>query len=82
MNCRNMSAQVPALDVDNNPNVTICLTAAQDVARFVTRSIDLQQWPPELRMCGQRLLVKDLTTLVQRLKGPYTRAIYGKDDDS
>lgn len=69
MNCRNMSAQVPAWDANNNPNVTICLTAAQDVARFVTRSIDLRQWPPELRMCGQRMAVKDLVALVQRLKG-------------
>lgn len=69
MDCRNMSAQVPAWDADNNPNVTICLTAAQDVARFVTRSIDLKQWPSELRMCGQRMAVKDLVALVQRLKG-------------
>jgi hypothetical protein len=69
MNCRLMEAQVPAYDDDNDSNVTICMTAAQDVARFVTRAIDLQQWPAELRMCGHRVLVKDLVATVSRLKG-------------
>lgn len=69
MNCRTMHAKVPAYDADENMTVTICMTAAQDVARFVTKAIDLPQWPAELRMTGQRLLVKDLVELVQRLKG-------------
>ncbi|KAK3722397.1 hypothetical protein LTR37_002388 [Vermiconidia calcicola] len=69
MDCRNMSAQVPAYDAENNPNVVICMTAAQDVARFVTKAVDMKQWPAELRMCGQRILVKDLVAAVQRLKG-------------
>ena len=63
MNCRNMDAKVPAYDNQNNSNVTICITAAQDVARFVTKALDLQQWPSELRMTGQRVLVKDLVSL-------------------
>ena len=69
MNCRIMDAQVPAYDADNIPNVTVCLTAAQDVGRFVTKAIDLKQWPEELRMCGQRVAVKDLVASVQTLKG-------------
>jgi len=69
MNCRTMEAQVPCYDANDDPNVTICLTAAQDVARFVTKALDLPQWPPEMRMCGQRIAVKDLVLLVQRLKG-------------
>ena len=83
MNCRNMSAKVPAYDSGNNLNVTICISAAQDVARFVTKAIDLPQWPPELQMAGQRVLVKDLVTLVQRLKGIYlpsaeaSQSLYG-----
>lgn len=68
LDCRNMHAQVPAYDVNNNPNVTICLTAAQDVARFVTRAIDLPEWPSELRMYGQRIAVKDLVATIQHLK--------------
>lgn len=73
MDCRNMRAQVPAYDVNNNPNVSICLTAAQDVGRFVTRAIDLPQWPTELRMYGQRIAVKDLVATIQRLKRTLSR---------
>ncbi|KAK3052402.1 hypothetical protein LTR09_006612 [Extremus antarcticus] len=69
MNCRTMEAQVPAYDAENNSDVAICMTAAQDVGRFVTKAIDLKQWPAELRMCGQRILVKDLVATVSRLKG-------------
>lgn len=71
IDCRNMTAQVPAYDSNNSPTATICMTAAQDVARFVTLALDLCTWPPELRMYGQRVLVKDLVTQVQRLKGTY-----------
>jgi len=71
MNVRQMTAQVTAYDADKKPTVTMCLTAAQDVARFVTKSIDLKQWPSELRMCGQRIAVKDLVALVQCLKGAF-----------
>jgi hypothetical protein len=39
-----------------------------DVARFVTKAIDLPNWPPELRMAGERVTVHNLTILVQRLK--------------
>ena len=71
MNCRAMHAQVPAYDTENNLNVTICITAAQDVARFVTKAIDLRQWPAELRMYGQRVLVRDLVLSAQTMKGEY-----------
>ncbi|KAK4896133.1 hypothetical protein LTR27_005990 [Elasticomyces elasticus] len=69
MNCRTMSAQAPAYNANNMPNVTICITAAQDVGKFVTKALDMPQWPPELRMCGQRIEVKDLVGMVQRLRG-------------
>jgi len=69
MNCRTMEAQVPCYDANDDPNVTVCLTAARDVGRFVTKAIDLPQWPAELRMCGERMTVVDLVQLVQRLKG-------------
>jgi len=71
MNCRTMEAQVPAYDADNNSQVAICMTAAQDVGRFVTKAIDMKQWPAELRMTGQRMFVKDLVATVARLKGMF-----------
>jgi hypothetical protein len=42
-----------------------------DVARFVTKAIDLPSWPPEFRMCGERVTVHNLTILVQRIKSTY-----------
>ncbi|KAK3673390.1 hypothetical protein LTR78_006623 [Recurvomyces mirabilis] len=69
MNCRTMSAQAPAFDANNLPNVTICMTSAQDVAKFVTKALDMPRWPSELRMCGERITVKDLIATVQQMKG-------------
>jgi hypothetical protein len=47
-----------------------------DVARFVTKAIDLPNWPPELRMCGERVTVHNLTILVQRLKSTGITPLY------
>ena len=69
MNCRRMYAQAPIFDSNSTDNVTICLTSVHDVARLVTKAIDLRQWPEVLRMRGERIRVKDLVELVQRLKG-------------
>lgn len=69
INCRSLDAQVP--DSEDSPQVAICMTAAQDVAKFVTKAIDLPQWPAELRMCGQRVLVKDLVTTIQSWRGEH-----------
>lgn len=76
MNCRLMTAQAPAYDHNNEPNATICMTAAQDVARFVTQSLDLRTWPSELRMHGQRIQVKDFVLQVQRLTGTFVIALW------
>lgn len=73
MNCRTMSAQAPAFDGNNLPNVTICMTSAQDVAKFVTKALDMPQWPSELRMCGERITVKNLVATVQTMKGESAR---------
>ena len=76
MNCRNMHAKVPVYDGENNPTVTICMTAVRDVARFVVKALDLPQWPAELRITGQRVLVKDLVEFVQRLKGTVATSMH------
>ena len=69
VNCRNMSAVIPAWDANNSPNVRICITAAQDVAKFVTRALDLRLWPSELRMYGDRVKLTDLVLAIQQMKG-------------
>lgn len=66
-----MLANVPAYDTNGNQDVTICLTAAQDIARFVTRAIDLPEWPAEFKIYGYRTRVKDLAMHIQQLKGMF-----------
>lgn len=75
MDCGNMTAESPALGSSNQPDVTICMTSIRDVARFVTKAIDLPTWPLELRMCGERVTVHNLTVLVQRLRSKITHSI-------
>lgn len=54
-----------------NMSLTLSVHFA-DVARFVTKAIDLPTWPPELRMCGERVTVHNLTILVQRIKSMHS----------
>lgn len=74
LDCRSFTAQVLTYDSNDSADVTICMTALQDVARFVTRALDLPFWPSELRMCGERIRVRDLVHSVQRLMGEHSLA--------
>ncbi|QIW94880.1 hypothetical protein AMS68_000398 [Peltaster fructicola] len=69
MNVRNMTAQIPAVDGQGQANVAICMTSLQDVARFVTKAVDMPRWPRELCMSGERVPVLALVAVVERLKG-------------
>jgi len=71
----NMSAQAPAYDMHNQPSVTICMTSAANVARFVTRAIEMPRWPAELRMSAERLTVQQLLLLVKHLKSTFFRVL-------
>jgi hypothetical protein len=75
MDCARMTAESPALGPSNQPDVTICMTSIRDVARFVTKAIDLPTWPLELRMCGERVTVHNLIVLVQRLRSKFGRLV-------
>ena len=57
-----------------NMSLTLSVHFA-DVARFVTKAIDLPTWPPELRMCGERVTVHNLTILVQRIKSMHSKSL-------
>ena len=66
---RQMQAQVPYTN-STGQEVTLCLTAASDVGRFVTRSLELQQrWPPELIMHGERVSTYELLSMIARARG-------------
>lgn len=75
LDCRQMSAQAPMFNAGNQ-HVTLCMTSILDVARFVTKAIDLPTWPAELRMHGERLTVRNLVAMVQTLKREHIRCQY------
>ncbi|KAM0719648.1 hypothetical protein Q7P37_003779 [Cladosporium fusiforme] len=68
LDCEEMSAEIPAFGATNQPDVMVSMTSVRDVARFVTKAIDLPTWPTELRMSGERINVQNLALLVQKLK--------------
>jgi hypothetical protein len=68
INLRNLTATAPFFNVNDEP-VTMCLTAAQDVARLVVRSLDLRSWPRELVMAGEKLTAAELVTICLRVRG-------------
>jgi nucleoside-diphosphate-sugar epimerase len=64
---RNLEANIP----ENSGDVTVCMTAAHDVARLVVRAISMDNWPRELTMVGERLTVRDIIKTVLRVRGKY-----------
>lgn len=68
--CRNRVSRIPTSDDADKP-VTICITSSEDVAKFVTKALDLPRWPRELRMVGQRMTVTDLVTQAESIIGEF-----------
>jgi NmrA-like family len=68
LNPRDLAGEAAFADHNGEP-VTLCLTAAQDVARLVVRSLDLPVWPAQLYMTGERLTVAELIVTVLRARG-------------
>ncbi|KAF2014777.1 NAD(P)-binding protein [Aaosphaeria arxii CBS 175.79] len=65
---RAMTAEAPVYN-DANELVYLCLTSAHDVGQFVTRALDMAEWPAELTMCGERMSVNDLIEAVRVCRG-------------
>ena len=66
MDVRNRRAQIPH-DSYGQP-ATICMTSAQDVGRFVVAALELQNWPRELRMCGERMNVSEVVRVAEEMR--------------
>lgn len=51
--------------------IHVCLTSANDVARFLVAAIELgpENWPGELRMSGDRLTVSEIVQWAEAVKG-------------
>ena len=60
---RSMRSQIPH-DLAGHPAM-VCMTAAQDIARFVVMALDLPALPTELRMCGSRMKVSDVARVAE-----------------
>jgi len=68
MDLRRMTVNAPAWNAHNH-EVKICLTAAQDVARFVVKALSLSRWPRELRTYTEKMTVTQLVAIVQEVRG-------------
>jgi hypothetical protein len=68
INLRTMQSSAPIYD-KNNQVVTICMTAAEDVARFVVRALDFARWPEEMTIVGERMTVWELVNTAIRVRG-------------
>ena len=63
VNVRSLRSQIPH-DSSGRPAM-VCMTAAQDVARFVVSALDLPDLPTELRICGSRMNVSDVVQVAE-----------------
>jgi len=66
LNVRSMRSQIPH-DASGYPAM-LCMTAAQDVARFLVTALDLPDLPTELRMCGSRMSVSDVVQVAEVMR--------------
>lgn len=66
VNIRLMRSQIPH-DASGHPAM-VCMTAAQDVARYVVTALDLPDLPTELRMCGSRMNVSDVVQVAEVMR--------------
>ncbi|KAI9717678.1 MAG: hypothetical protein M1812_004623 [Candelaria pacifica] len=76
MDIRNSKAQIPHYNAAGQV-VSICLTSAEDVARFIVTALNLPRWPAELRMCGERMSVYDVVRTAEHIQGHhFEKAFY------
>ncbi|KAJ9266187.1 hypothetical protein DTO195F2_1302 [Paecilomyces variotii] len=68
MDIRSMVARIPYFDSAGR-EVRICLTSAQDVARFVVAALELPEWPTEFTMCGERMTLNDVVGVAEHMMG-------------
>jgi hypothetical protein len=65
INVRNLMVSAPR----DGDSITVCMTAAYDVARLVVRALSMDRWPRQLSMVGEKLTVRDIIKTVLRIRG-------------
>ncbi|KAL9111755.1 MAG: hypothetical protein Q9227_003814 [Pyrenula ochraceoflavens] len=68
MDFKGLRAQIPLFN-SLGEEVYVCMTSAQDVARYVVAALDLPSWPTELRLLGDRLSVGEIVQVGEQLWG-------------
>lgn len=68
MNIRTMKAEIPYFNALGEP-VCICMTSAQDLARYIVAALDLPQWTTEFRVCGERMVLGDVVKEAEIMRG-------------
>ncbi|OJD16972.1 hypothetical protein AJ78_02906 [Emergomyces pasteurianus Ep9510] len=68
INVRTMKAEIPYFNVLGEP-VCVCMTSAQDLARYIVAALDLPQWMTEFRVCGERMTLGDVVNEVEIMRG-------------
>lgn len=68
MDIRNRKAHIPFYN-NNGQLVHICMTSAEDVARFLVAALDLPQWPTEFRIQGDRMSVSEIVEIAETMRG-------------
>lgn len=69
-------AQIP-YGTNGQPGI-ICMTSAEDVGKFVALALSLPQWPPELRMRGDRMNISQLVNIAETVRGMKDRHLCAK----
>lgn len=49
--------------------VYVCMTSANDVARFVVAALDLRSWPREFRLRGERMTAASIVAIAEQVRG-------------
>ncbi|KAK2796001.1 hypothetical protein FQN51_009546 [Onygenales sp. PD_10] len=68
MNVRMMTADIPYFNAAGG-TVRVCLTSAQDVARYVVAALDLPHWTTEFRIYGDRMALSDIVQTAEIIRG-------------
>ncbi|KKZ68373.1 hypothetical protein EMCG_05959 [[Emmonsia] crescens] len=68
MNIRTMKAEIPYFNALGEP-VCMCMTSAQDLARYIVAALDLPQWATEFRVYGERMVLGDVVKEAEIMRG-------------
>ncbi|KAF3922415.1 hypothetical protein AA313_de0204792 [Arthrobotrys entomopaga] len=80
MDLKRKKAVLP-VDSRGVPNAVVCVTSAGDVAQFVCGALNLGYWPPEMKMFGERLRLRDLLAIAQEVREREFKVKYLTEDD-